>query len=219
MFPRGTSYEYSGSHLIVMKLNNGENFDEGVTYIKGAHGLNRDNNIVLDDLSEGTYAIFAEIEWVERKKKKNKYKVFPYSISRYGVGGSPMEDITGTIEKTAVLEAAFKSACEQGIGEVTSRTLESDGAPNITVYEGEDESYYFYQYAVNNEASAGYQYTGKYTDCVGVTLQEPYFGSENYVLKADAGESAMMIMKKTISKFSYGKSYSEKVILGAGALI
>jgi hypothetical protein len=218
MFARGADYSYSGSHIILMRLNNGTNFDDGVTYVRGEKGLNRDTNIVIDEpLEAGTYAIFGEVEWNESAARSEN----TYAVSRYGPGHLEVHDITDQYDKHTVLMAAFKSACEQGLGEVKQKTKEAEGAAGITVFEGDDPSYYFYQYVVNREAAASYKYVGEYTDAVGLTIQEPH-GDENstkYELACAAGDEAMFIMKKSIKKFSYGKSYFEKIELGSGALV
>jgi hypothetical protein len=39
MFDRSKNYEYSPCHMVLVKLNNGEDMNEGVTYIKGAKGI------------------------------------------------------------------------------------------------------------------------------------------------------------------------------------
>lgn len=77
MLPRNCGYEYSGSHIMVLKLNNGVNLDDGVTYFGGHYGLNRDTHVPMKDVEpdwenqpgemyigdDATLLIFGFVEW------------------------------------------------------------------------------------------------------------------------------------------------------------
>lgn len=50
--------------MILLKLNNGKDLTEGVTYITGNKGFeDRDAYLELKDLDLGTYYFFVEMEW------------------------------------------------------------------------------------------------------------------------------------------------------------
>jgi hypothetical protein len=65
-----------------MKLNNGENLDGGVTYIKGNKGVMVRDCHTEAYMEVGTYAVFTEMDWNE----DNFYTKNEYTVCRYGHG-------------------------------------------------------------------------------------------------------------------------------------
>jgi hypothetical protein len=140
MFNRDDDYKYSPCHMILMKLNNGETLDGGVTYIKGNKGIMVRDAHTHVELDVGCYAVFAEMDWNEN----NFYTENNYCITRYGHGLDDFEDITFMYAKEQILESAFRSAYELGIGTVKTKTLADKGAPDITVAEVNEPANYFF---------------------------------------------------------------------------
>lgn len=67
MFPRGTDHEYSSCRMILMRLNNGQDLEGGVTYIMGGKGYReRDFHLEVENLEAGTYFFLCEMEWSEK---------------------------------------------------------------------------------------------------------------------------------------------------------
>lgn len=98
MFDRKANYKYSCSRIIVMKLDNGEDVYDGVTYIKGNIGCQiRDTHCEVD-IDAGTYAVYVEVDW-----EKTCYKDCNYVINRYGPGCDGFEDVTESYERSQIL--------------------------------------------------------------------------------------------------------------------
>lgn len=173
----------------------------------------RDTHVDVD-LEKGVYGVFAEVDWEE-----NCYKGRNYCITRYGPGEDGVEDCTGEYAKTDVLFECLRSAAEQGIGKITEKTLESDGAPGIQVMTINDEAHFFAHYVINEEASAKYKCETKFSECTGVTMLEPYAGTTEFDLMVEPGSEGMAIMKKSIRQFGYSKSTNEQAVFGKKALI
>lgn len=62
------------------------------------------------------------------------------------------------------------------MGKLSQKTLESDGAPNIKVYELNEDAHFFAHYVVNDESETKYKVVCEYSECIGVTLLEPFEG-------------------------------------------
>ena len=91
MFPRNSEYKYSPCHIILVRLNNGENLDEGVTYIAGAKGIRaRDAHLHVDLEEGGVYGFFTEIDWTEQES----YTAYEFAMTRYGESTANFEDVT-----------------------------------------------------------------------------------------------------------------------------
>ena len=217
MFARNAEYKYSPCHSILVKLNNGENLDDGVTYIAGDKGIReRDAHLHVDIEEAGVYGFFAEMDWTEQEC----YQDNNYAITRYGNSTAEFTDVTAQYTKEDILAAAFKSAAKNGKGgEIKVSNKEGEGAPGVTAYVGNDNSNYYFMYVENDEADASYTYTCEYSDAKGITLLGPFAGGLKFELNVAAGSNDIFIMKKDIMSMGYASSYSEKVNLGASSLI
>jgi hypothetical protein len=211
MFDRDEDYKYSCARVIISSLSGGS---DGVKYIKGGIGcMVRDTHVDVD-LEPGVYGVYVEVDWEE-----NCYKDHQYCITRYGPGDDGIEDCTEGCSKSEILMGMLKSACQQGIGKVTEKTLEKDGAPGIKVYEINDQAHFFATYAVNGESTAGYKCSTQFSDCTGVTMLEPYQGTTKFDLLVKPGSEGMAIMKKGIRQFGYSKMCDEQAVFGDEVLI
>ena len=217
MFPRNAEYEYSNSRQILMKLNNGDNLDGGVTYIKGQKGFKeRDFHMNIKDLDSGTYFLFVEMEWVVQ----DSYSEYQFTATSYGCGQvSFIEELHDSFSREQVLEAAFLSKAQIGCDNITESNMEEKGAPNITLYncKKSDEGYMF-KLVINKENEAVYKETVEYPTFQGLTLLPPFDGN-GYILEVGPGETKFAILKCDIGGYSMSMSYSQQVSLGQGALV
>lgn len=53
-------------------------------------------------------------------------------------------------------------------GEIKKKNKGGDGAPNICIWEINDPAYYYGHVVRNNEQTVSYEYTGQFTDAVGI---------------------------------------------------
>ena len=68
--------------MFVVKLLNGYNTQGGVKYINGTVGVKTRDQHLECNLESGTYAFFAEVEWVQQES----FKTNEFAMTRYGPG-------------------------------------------------------------------------------------------------------------------------------------
>jgi calpain-15 len=89
--PTGRDYKYSSCRIILVKLINDFNMDEGVIFISGIQeDWERDYYLICEKLAAGKYYAFVEFDWNEKgSKDKNTF-----SFNNYGPGNCQFTNIT-----------------------------------------------------------------------------------------------------------------------------
>lgn len=130
-----------------MKLNNSVDFDDGLTYIKGSCGTERDTFIDIQDLRAGTYALFAEVDWNESQDQRE----YAYVITRYGLGAAELNDITDWESRYQVLFRLFSADSQKGVsGLMAHSNMNWYGAPRILTTECKNTQCHYYFFLVRN---------------------------------------------------------------------
>ena len=81
MFPRAKVYKYSSIRVILLKLNNGKDISEGVTYISSGKGFeDRDVSFEQKNSELGTYYFYVEIDWNEKTIEEDRV----FNVNNYG---------------------------------------------------------------------------------------------------------------------------------------
>lgn len=214
MFPRGSDYEYSNCRMILMKLNNGENLNDGVTYVKGGKGFKeRDAYLECDDLEAGNYFLLVEMEWSEKNQGHHEFVASCYGSSMVVF----VSDESGMYQLSDVLSKAFISKKEQGLGEGTEESMAEKKAPLITKYScSKPDDGYMYIIVKNEEDQAKYKETVNYPSFEGLSILD--HDTNGYTLECGPGETKVIIIRASCGGYSYSSSYSQQVELGDSAV-
>jgi len=92
---------------MVLQLVNGTDLYGGVRFIKGGKGFEaRDAYVECGELKQGTYYVFAEMEWNSHATPADKY----FNLTCYGAGQTVLQesDLSTKYTKLQILEEAFK---------------------------------------------------------------------------------------------------------------
>jgi len=108
--PKDRIYKYSTCRLIIVKLINGFNFDDGVIYIDGKQdSWERDYYLICEGLLPGTYMAFVEFDWHECVlKEKNSF-----CVTNYGPGNTEFKEVTEEYSREQYLRLAFIAKLQQ----------------------------------------------------------------------------------------------------------
>lgn len=92
---------------MVLQLVNGTDLYGGVRFIKGGKGFEaRDAYVECGELKQGTYYVFAEMEWNSHATPADKF----FNLTCYGAGQTVLQesDLSTKYTKLQILEEAFK---------------------------------------------------------------------------------------------------------------
>ena len=107
MLSRNSKFQNSNCRIMVLQLVNGTDLYGGVRFIKGGKGFEaRDAYVECGELKQGTYYVFAEMEWNSHATPADKF----FNLTCYGAGQTVLQesDLSTKYTKLQILEEAFK---------------------------------------------------------------------------------------------------------------
>ena len=169
---RDCGYQYKNCRIIVVRLRNSRNFNDGIEYINGSKTFQqRDAFVELGSVPSGTYYIIVEIEY----DKQNIYSMQYGSevcITNYGAGTTTFGgDDSGLVSLERILHYAFISKINQNPPRLKISDMSQRGAPDIIRYESVDAPEGFnFIYVDNKNRTHSYVEEMTYTVYDGVQL-------------------------------------------------
>lgn len=131
LFPETQNYKYSSVRMILVKLINNFDLNDGVEYIDGMYEhWERDYYIEVKNLQAGKYMAFVEFDWHDSVRPEQQ----EFSFNCYGMGISKINDVTEITSKQAFLKEAFVSKLSKNRVGINRMDFTEKGAKEIKRY-------------------------------------------------------------------------------------